>query len=157
MSWLTNPGFTPLANSDASPLRPASSKRSSAPHQRPVIRFAVLTTLTPASRNRQIVSVCSGIGVGAHDRVVADDVGRQREELVDVVGRGDAERLGADELADVLAHLLGAPRVRAHELHVRVVDDRPPGEAGDVAGGPQHDAIRHGGPFRENSLDKALD
>ena len=43
-----------------------------------------------------------------------------------------------------LPDLLGAPGVRADELHVGMVDDRPAGEAGDVAGGPQHDAVGHG-------------
>ena len=95
-----------------------------------------------------------GHGLGAHDRVVADDVRAQGQDLVDVAGREDAERLDADELADVAARLLRAPRVRTHQFHVRVLDDRPSGEACDVAGGPQDDAVRHGGPFRENSLDR---
>ena len=81
--------------------------------------------------------------VGEQHLVVADHVGLEREQGVDVVGGGDPERCDPDELADVLAHLLGAPRVGAHELHVGMVDDGPPGEAGDVPGGPQHDAIRH--------------
>ena len=81
--------------------------------------------------------------VGEQHLVVADDVGLEREQGVDVVGGGDPERRDPDELADVLADLLGAPGVRAHELHVGMVDDRPAGEAGDVPGGPQHDAIRH--------------
>ena len=49
-------------------------------------------------------------------RVVDDAVGPQREQRVDVVGGRDADGLDADELADVLADLVGRPGVATHQL-----------------------------------------
>ena len=51
-------------------------------------------------------------------RVVDDAVGLQREQRVDVVGGGDADRVDADELADVDADLVGGPRVATDQLEV---------------------------------------
>ena len=49
-----------------------------------------------------------------------DDVRLERDELVDVIGRGDADRRNAAELADVLAHLLGAVGIAPNQLEVRL-------------------------------------
>jgi hypothetical protein len=75
------------------------------------------------------------VGVGPH-RVVDDAVGLQREEEIDVIGGGDADRVDAAELTDVAADLAGGPGVAPDELEVAVGDDgadRPPA---DVARGP---------------------
>ena len=53
-------------------------------------------------------------------RVVDDAVGLQREQRVDVVGGGHAERLDAAQLADVAADLVRRPGVAPDELESRV-------------------------------------
>src|SRR5262249_49441480 len=76
-------------------------------------------------------------------RRVADAVGAARDQRVDVVGRGDAAPLHAAELAHVPALLLGAPRVGAHELELRMLEDRLDRLPTHVAGGPLQDSDRH--------------
>ena len=62
------------------------------------------------------------VDVGPH-RVVDDAVGLQGEQRVDVVGRGDADRVDAAQLADVAPDLVGGPGVAPDQLEVR--DARP--------------------------------
>ncbi len=78
-------------------------------------------------------------------RHVQHTVRAQGEDRVDVVGRRDADRTQAAELADVLPDLVGAPGITADELEVGVVEDGLHGAAADEAGRPLHDAKGHGG------------
>ena len=80
------------------------------------------------------------VGVGPH-RVVYDAVGLQREQRVDVVRGGDAQRRDAAELARIAADLVGRPRVAADEFKRRVRDDRLYGALADVAGRPLDNPI----------------
>ena len=63
-------------------------------------------------------------------RRVVDAVGGELEDRVDVVGRGDAERVGARELPRVLADLVGRRHVDPDELERRV-GRRRRGSTGD--------------------------
>src|SRR3546814_10807039 len=76
-------------------------------------------------------------------RHVEHDVGLQRDQLVDVVGGGDAERIEAAQLTDVAAGLLGAPGVAAHQLQLRMGERGPHRVLGHVASGPLHHSDGH--------------
>ncbi len=93
------------------------------------------TTFTPAVEDAHQL-----VDVDPH-RVVDDDVGFQREQRVDVVGGGDAERLDAGQLADVAAGLVLRPGVAADEFEVRIPGDRRDGALSDISRRPLDDAI----------------
>jgi hypothetical protein len=74
-------------------------------------------------------------------RVVDHAVGFERQQRVDVVGRGDAERLDPDELTDVAAGLVRRPGVAADELEGGVGGYGLDRALADVAGRPLDDPI----------------
>ena len=76
-------------------------------------------------------------------RVVDDAVGAQREQRVDVVGGGHAQRIQATQLTDVASDLVGRPRVAAHQLQPGIPGDRDHRLLAHVSGGPLHDSKRH--------------
>ena len=75
-------------------------------------------------------------------RVVDHAVGFERQQRVDVVGRGDAERLDPDELTDVAAGLVRRPRIAADEFEGGVGGDGLDRAFADIAGRPLDDPIR---------------
>ena len=77
--------------------------------------------LPGAQDPRHVVDGLGGPQVGG--RGVADAVGVEREQRVDVVRRGDTERRDAGELARVTPRLLGAVHPEPDELELRVLDD----------------------------------
>ena len=94
MRSLPNPGSAPLLKNDVPPARHASSSgiRSSSAA---VFGFTswfsdVDTTLRPARRNRLISSTASGAARTDAVAEVAEAVGVDRQQLVDVVGRDHA-------------------------------------------------------------------
>ena len=76
-------------------------------------------------------------------RVVDDAVGPEREQRVDVVGRGDAHGVDPAQLADVAPDLLRRPGVAADQLEVGVSDDGAHRAPTDVARRPLHHSNRH--------------
>lgn len=85
---------------------------------------------TRLEQSRQLVDV-------GPQRVVTARIGFQREQGIDVVGCGDARRLGeSGELGGVDADLVRAVRVHPDQLHVVTADDGVQRALADVAGGP---------------------
>ncbi len=72
-------------------------------------------------------------------------VGAEGDERVDVVGREQADRTEAAELADVAAGLGGAVDPGADQLELAMREDAFDGGPADVAGRPLDHAIGHGG------------
>ena len=72
------------------------------------------------------------------------DVGVEREELVDVVGRGDAHRVQAGELARVASGLVGIMDPDTDELEIWSFEDRVQREPPDIARAPLNHSIGHG-------------
>ena len=72
-------------------------------------------------------------------RVVDDAVRFERQQRVDVVGGGDAERFDPDQLADVAAGLVLRPGVAPDEFIGRVVRDRLYRALSDISRRPLDD------------------
>ena len=75
------------------------------------------------------------------ERGVADAVGVEREDLVDVVGGEYAQRLAAEQLAGVLPDLVGVVHAQPDQLEVGPLDDGPERVLPDVAGAPLDDPV----------------
>ena len=73
------------------------------------------------------------------ERVVVHAVGRERQQCVDVVGRGDTERIDSAQFADVAAHLVGGVRETTDEFEAFLRDDPAHRLAAHVARRPLHD------------------
>lgn len=82
------------------------------------------------------------VDVGEH-RVVDHAVGPQRQQRVDIIGGGDADRCDAAQRADVDTDLVLRPCVAADEFEVRVGGDRVHRLRADVARRPLHDPVGH--------------
>ena len=77
-------------------------------------------------------------------RVVDHAVRLQREQRVDVVGGGDADRVESAELAHVRADLVVRPGVAADQLEAGVAHHRVDRLLPDVPRRPLHDSDAHG-------------
>ncbi|CAB4543453.1 unannotated protein [freshwater metagenome] len=75
---------------------------------------------------------------------VTDAVGTQTEQLVNVVGGCDAERLDSHKLTGILTDLVWAVDPESYELELRVIRNQASGMVAYVAGTPLNDAISHG-------------
>ena len=134
----TKPGLMPVPNIDEPPCSQAVDDA-----------VAVGAEAPPVDERRGADDVDAGledadelVDVRPH-RVVDDAVGPQREQRVDVVGGGDADRVDAAQLADVAADLVRRPGVAADQLEVGVGDDGPHRPLADVARRPLHHSQRH--------------
>ena len=86
-------------------------------------------------------------------RVVDDAVGFERQQRIHVVRRRDAERLDADQLADVDTALVLRPGVAPDEFIVRVPGDRLDGALSDISRRPLDDPV-WGGVWHSLSIGK---
>ena len=122
-------------------------------------RGTSLAGVEPADRGHHVLAGPQQrghlVGVG-HQRRIDDRVGVQGDDLVDTVGRGEAEWLGADDLADVLARLVLRMHPAADELEVRVLQHTLDRGDPDASGGPLHDPKAHVFPPRSVKLEHVL-
>ena len=72
-------------------------------------------------------------------RAVHHAVGVQRQHLVDAGGGGDAERTGAEDLADVAPVLVRAVHPASDQLELRVIQHALDGGLADTSGRPLDD------------------
>ena len=77
------------------------------------------------------------------ERGVADAVGVEREDLLDVVGGAHTQRFAAEQLARVLPDLVGVVHAEPDQLVVRALDDGPERVLPDAARAPLDDAVGH--------------
>ena len=88
------------------------------------------------------------VGVRRGRAVVHQGVGLERDQRVDVVGRGDTERFGQSaDLADVAADLVGIADADADQFEHRMFDDFGDDHLADETRSPDHDSLRHRLPF----------
>lgn len=88
-------------------------------------------------------------------RGVDDDVRVQREDFINVARREDAGGFASCDGPRVLAFLVGAVDVDAHEFHCRVIDHCAQAVLAHAAGGPLHDLVLfHAGPVRWFSCER---
>ncbi len=93
----------------------------------------------------EVVEVGTG-SVAVHERRqrhVQNDVRVQRQDVVDVGGRGDAEVIDAGQRAGIEPDLVGVGDEEAHDLHVRPSSHRRDRGPPDVPTPPLHDPDRH--------------
>ena len=70
-------------------------------------------------------------------------IGLERDQRVDVVGGGDADRFGQPtDLADVATDFLGIADANADQLEQRVFDDFGDHHPADETGTPHHNTLR---------------
>ena len=74
---------------------------------------------------------------------VAEAVGIEREQRVDVARGDDAGRRQPDELARVTTQLVGVVHIKADQIQLWVLNDAPQGQPPGVAGAPVDDSSRH--------------
>ena len=91
------------------------------------------------------------VGVRRGRAVVHQRVGLQRDQRVDVVGGGDADRFGQPaDLADVAADLLRVADPDTDQLEQRMFDDFGDHHLADEAGTPDHNPFSHPATFRSD-------
>ena len=108
----------------------------------------MVDTFTPAAQQLHVVGHRRRVLLRTLRRV-HDAVDAGAEDGVDVVGRGEADRVDAGELARVAPFLLGAVHPHADQLEVGPTLDGADGDRADAAGGPHghaHGSGWHAGP-----------
>jgi hypothetical protein len=83
---------------------------------------------------------------------VHQGVGPQRDQRVDVVGGGQADRPGKPaDFADVVADFLRVADAHADEFEFRMFDDLGDHHLADKAGTPHHNPFSHPPPSRSST------
>ncbi len=108
--------------------------------------IAVEHTSIPARRNR-VIKRDVGVGVRSGRAVMHQRVGLERDQRVDVVGGGDADRLGQPaDFADVAADFLRVADADADQFELRMFDDLGDHHLADETGTPHHNPFSHAPP-----------
>jgi hypothetical protein len=146
-----------MLSSSASRADPRAEERRAASHARLDQSLAIRTEPPAVDERRRGDDVDTG-SEDPHELVdrrphgvVHDAVGAQREQRVDVVGGGHAQRIQAAQLSDVAPDLVGRPRIAAHQLQPGILGDRDHRLLAHVSGRPLHDSKRHR-PFLSERL-----
>jgi hypothetical protein len=117
------------------------------PEVRHVLDRARDHVLPRGQQTADVVEGCLGVGERRPERRVADAVGLDREDLLDVVGGANAQRLAAEKLAGVFPDLVGVVHAEPDQLVVGALDDGPQRVLPHVARAPLDDAVGHLGSF----------